>query len=223
MIRAIAIDDEPRALKVVEAHAARVDFLQLRASFTNPLQALSFLDKEKVDLVFLDIDMPDMAGFDWLEQLREPPQVILTTAHSRYALQGYEVEAVDFLLKPFDFPRFLKAVRRVRERLQGPSSREFFFVSTGARQERIFFQDIHFIRGEGNYVAYHTENGKLLVRAGVQETLALLPPADFVQIHRSTIVALRHMERVEDRQVVVKGQRLPVSATYWAEFLRRLG
>ncbi len=222
MIRCIAIDDEPRALTVIEKHAQRIDFLQLEATFVDPFQAITYLNDQAIDLVFLDINMPDISGFRLLKHLQSPPLVIFTTAHSEYALESYEVEAVDYLLKPFDFARFSLAVNRVRERLSKSqqTAKDFFFVNTGTQKQRIVFNELYYVSGEGNYVNYVTTSGNYLVRSSVKETLKLLPPTDFVQIHRSSIVALARIDKIEDNHVFIGQARLSIGATYREAFFR---
>ncbi|MCB0636863.1 MAG: response regulator transcription factor [Lewinella sp.] len=224
MIRCIAIDDEPRALEVISSHASRIDFLDLQATFVDPFQALTFLASQPVDLIFLDINMPDLNGLDFFRQLAPAPLVIFTTAHSEYAVASYEVAAVDYLLKPFTFPRFLKAVSRARQRLTGTAATtaDYFFVSTGQQQRRLFYRDIHFVEGEGNYVSYHTPQGKVLVRASIRETLAQLPGEGFIQVHRSFIVAIPWIEKIDNHHVHLPGRRISIGATYRDDFYRRI-
>ncbi len=223
MIKCIAIDDEPRALDVIQHHIDKVDFLSLEATFTDPLAALSYLGESKIDLVFLDIDMPNISGLDLLKTLKEKPQVIFTTAHSEYAIESYELAAIDYLLKPFDFPRFLNAALKARRRLNDSGlvkNRDFFFLNTGNQKRKIFYQDIRFIEGDGNYVKYHAGGEKLLVRSTIRKTLEQLPQQQFVQIHRSYIVALQWIDSIEDNHVQVGNERITIGATYRSDFLK---
>lgn len=224
MIHCIAIDDEPRALEVIRHHVSRVDFLELSATFVDPFRAMAYLAEAPVDLVFLDINMPDISGLDWLRRARRRPLVIFTTAHSEYAVASYELEAVDYLLKPFDFPRFLQAVSRAKDRLHKaePARADFFFVNTGQHQRRLSFRDIYCVEGEGNYVRYHTSSGAVLVRASLRETLAQLPDPSFAQIHRSFIVSIPWIERIADNHVQLPDRRIPISSSYREAFLRRI-
>ncbi len=222
MITCIAIDDEPRALEVIKKHAERIDFLQLEVTFTDPFRAITYLNNHKIDLVFLDINMPDIGGFRLLKHLNTPPLVIFTTAHSEYAIESYEVEAVDYLLKPFDFARFSLSVSRAKDRLfKVPSAtKAFFFINTGTQKQRIVFKELYYVGGEGNYVKYVTKSGNYLVRASIKETLQVLPTADFVQIHRSYIVALSWIEKIEDNHVFIAKTKISIGATYRDTFLK---
>lgn len=221
MIKCIAVDDEPMALEVIRNHISRVDFLSLENFFTDPYLAISFVNEHAVDLVFLDISMPGINGMQLSTCFTRQPYLIFTTAHSEYALASYELKAVDYLLKPFDFPRFLAAANKVKERMTETvkSAAEFFFVNTGNQRQRIFYKEITHIKGEGNYVTYYTVKGKILVRASISETAAQLPASMFIQIHRSTIVALQWIEKIEDQHVYIEKERLPVSATYREKFM----
>lgn len=223
MIKCIAIDDEPRALDVIRHHIDKIDFVSLEETFTDPLAALNYLSEHKTDLVFLDIDMPNISGIDLLKSLKEKPLVIFTTAHSEYAIESYELSAIDYLLKPFDFPRFLNAVLKAQSRLKDDGfekSRDFFFINTGTQKRKMFYQEIRFVEGEGNYVRYYTGGEKLLVRSTIRKTLEQLPQKKFVQIHRSYIVALQWIDSIEDNHVQVGSKRITIGATYRNDFLK---
>jgi len=222
MIRAIAIDDEPRALTIIQSHAAKVSFLTLEKSFTDPFQGIEYINDHGPDLVFLDINMPDISGLELLKNLRKEPLIIFTTAHSEYAVKSYEVQALDYLLKPFDYARFLLAVTKAKEKMRTStkSNNAFFFVSTGNQKQRLIYDHILYVEGEGNYVNYYTEKKKVMVRSTIKGTLELLPNTDFIQIHRSYIVALPWIDKIEDNHVVIGGKRIAIGATYRDEFLK---
>jgi len=224
MIQAIAIDDEPSALTIIKSHAAKVSFLNLAATFTNPFQGIEYINDHAPDIVFLDINMPDISGLQLLKNLTKKPLIIFTTAHSEYAVKSYEVEAVDYLLKPFDYARFLLAVTKAKEKLKPTlkSSNPFFFVNTGNQKQRLFYADIYYIEGEGNYVNYHTPKGKTMVRSTIKKTLGLLPQERFLQLHRSYIVALPWIDKIEDNQVFIGDKRIPIGATYRVDFLQKI-
>ncbi len=222
MITCIAIDDEPKALEIIRNHVSKLDFLRLENTFTDPFQALSYLAVHPVDLMFLDIDMPDIDGIQIARHFKQSALIIFTTAHSEYALESYEVEAVDYLLKPFDAARFLTAVNKVKERLASKSTaaEDYFFVNTGHQKKRLLYTEICCIRAEGNYVMYHTAAERTLVRSSIGDAMALLPPRLFVQIHRSTIVALSWIDKVEDNHVCIQDLCLPIGANYREAFLK---
>ncbi|MFK7984253.1 MAG: LytR/AlgR family response regulator transcription factor [Saprospiraceae bacterium] len=222
MLKAIAIDDEPSALTIIKSHAAKVSFLNLAATFTNPFHGIEYINDQAPDIVFLDINMPDISGLQLLKNLTKNPLIIFTTAYSEYAVKSYEVEAVDYLLKPFDYARFLLAVTKAKEKLMvtTKTTNPFFFVNTGNQKQRLFYDDIYYIEGDGNYVDYHTEKGKVMVRSTIKKTLVLLPTNGFIQIHRSYIVALPWIDKIEDNQVVVGNKRIAIGATYRDAFLQ---
>jgi len=224
MIQAIAIDDEPKALTIIKSHAAKVSFLNLAVTFTDPFQGIEYINDHAPDIVFLDINMPDISGLQLLKNLTKKPLIIFTTAHSEYAVKSYEVEAVDYLLKPFDYARFLLAVTKAKAKLKLPikQTNPFFFVNTGNQKQRLFYTDIYYIEGEGNYVNYHTSKGKTMVRSTIKKTIDLLPKERFIQLHRSYIVALPWIDKIEDNQVFIGDKRLPIGATYRVGFLQRI-
>ncbi len=220
MIKCIAIDDEPKALEVIKNHVSKIDYLNLLNVFTDPIKAITFIETTPVDLIFLDINMPVIDGIKFLKHLKTKAQIIFTTAHSEYALHSYEVEAVDYLLKPFDFSRFLTAVVKVKERININTLQEdYFFVSTGNQKKRLLYKDILYVQGEGNYVMYHTLTDRTMVRASISETVELLPRNKFIQIHRSTIVSMHCIDKVEDNHVHIQGKKHQISSTYRDAFL----
>lgn len=224
MIKCVAIDDEPKALGVIKNHIARVDFLLLQDTFTDPYAAISFINDHATELVFLDISMPDINGLQLTRYFKVQPFIIFTTAHNEYALASYELEAVDYLLKPFDFARFLSAVNKVKDRISNLSkfAADFFFVNTGNQRMRLFYSEISHVQSEGNYVTYFTKTDRILVRASLSETLGLLPASMFVQIHRSFIVSLPWIEKIEDNHVFIAGNKIAISVTYREKFMARI-
>lgn len=220
MINCIAVDDEPKALEIIRSHVSKIDYINLINVYTDPIKAIAFMEETPVDLIFLDINMPDIDGMKFISHLRNKTQIIFTTAHSEYALKSYEVEAVDYLLKPFDFSRFLTAVAKVREKMTTRIPQEdYFFVSTGNQKKRLLYKDVLYIQGEGNYVVYHTLTGKTIVRASISETVERLPANMFMQIHRSKIVSLYCIDKVEDNHVHIQGVKHQISATYRDAFM----
>lgn len=225
MIRCIAIDDEPKALDIIKSHVSKIDFLHIADTFTDPFKAIRFIQENPVDLIFLDINMPDIDGIELIRHLKNKPLIIFTTAHSEYAIRSYELEAVDYLLKPFEFSRFLSAVNKVKDKInpvRSSSEADFFFVSSGNQKKKLIYSDILYIQGEGNYVMYFSISDKTIVRASISETMEILPSGLFIQIHRSTIVSLKWIDKVEDNHVYIQDKRLSISATYRELFMKRL-
>lgn len=221
MIKAIAIDDEPVALKVIQNHAARIPYLSLRAYFTNAFDALSYLNTNKVDLIFLDINMPDISGLEFLKSLTTRPNVIFTTAYSEYAVESYELEAADYLLKPFEFGRFLKAVNKVAD-LTSDESKDHIFLKSGYEHIRIDKAHLRYIKGDGNYVGFYTGNQKILCRMKMSEAEELLPSDTFIKTHRSYIVNRSEITKVEKHQVHLKEETIPISQTYYEGLISQL-
>ncbi len=216
-MKAIAVDDEPMALEVIKAHAARVPYLQLEAVFTDAFKALEYLQHEPVDLLFLDIKMPDISGIDFFNSLSRKPLVIFTTAYSEHAVTSFEMDAVDYLLKPFSLARFVKGCNKAYDLFNYRNTAgdaDHLFLKTGYDQVKVVFDEILFIEASGNYVTFVLRDRKILSRSTFSEAVSLLPPERFVRVHRSFLVARSHIEKVERHQVTVGGNKIPVSDGY---------
>lgn len=220
-MKCIAIDDEPIALQVIESHAAKVPFIQLVNIFTDAMEAVRYLQREPVDLIFLDINMPDISGIELYNSLRRKPLLIFTTAYPDYALTGFELDAVDYLLKPFGLSRFMQACNKAFERFQYGKEEEvqdFLFIKSGTEQFRVFYRDVLYLEANGNYVTFFlTENKKILSRMTMAEAEQLMPVNDFIRIHRSYIVSKRQIERADKNQLYVGGRELPVGEMFQAQ------
>ncbi|KYG81567.1 LytTR family two component transcriptional regulator [Roseivirga ehrenbergii] len=214
MIRAIAIDDEPIALDIIESHANKIPFLELKASFTNAYQALEFLKTNSVDLLFLDVKMPDISGMDFLKSLSKAPLVIFTTAYQEYALESYDFQTVDYLLKPFDFGRFLKAVNKASERLEQKND-QHLFLKTGYEYMRLEIAQIKYAKAEGNYVKFVTESEQVLSRMTMQQAEDLLLPQGFLKTHRSFLVNKTFINKIEKHQLSIGSEIIPISSIYY--------
>ncbi|MEM7655673.1 MAG: LytTR family DNA-binding domain-containing protein [Bacteroidota bacterium] len=217
----IAIDDEPQALAVIQKLAEKVPFLSLQATFTDALEALDYLRQQPVDLVLLDINMPDISGLDWVRGLTDPPLIIFTTAFSEYAAESYELEAVDYLLKPIPFNRFLKAANRAA-RLHQEQRPEYTFVKSGHQYVRIDFAKLLYVQGAANYVDFFTLNQRVTVRMKLSEVTDILPE-EFVQIHRSFLVNLKQIAKVEHNHVWLGETSLAIGKAYRDGFYQALG
>ena len=212
-LKAIAIDDEPHALEVVKMLAEKVPFLSLEASFTNCFEAIPYLQNNKIDLLFLDINMPDISGIEFVNILPKCPMVIFTTAYSEYAVKGFELDAIDYLLKPFSLARFTKACNKALE-IKKLSEPAYIFLKTGYEEEKVVLEDIHYIEAEGNYMTYFLNNRKLLSRQSISDALGTLPTEKFVRIHRSYIVSLSKIEKISRNSVWILGKEIPVGSSY---------
>jgi DNA-binding LytR/AlgR family response regulator len=231
---AIAIDDEPKALDIVRVFAEKVPFLELKATFQDAFEALDYLQKEAVDLIFLDIKMPDISGLEFLKVLSNPPLVIFTTAYAEHAVQSYDFDAIDYLLKPFALSRFLKACTKANEvlKIRGvategenrrqsvplgeptPAALESIFVKNSYEQVRVMLDDILYLEAGGNYVVFVTRQQKIASRMTMSEAEKLLPQERFVRIHRSYIVAKDKIERFDRYEVCIQNQLIPIGANY---------
>ena len=221
MLKAIAIDDEPIALEVIKNLSSKISFVELLACFTDAFKTIDYLQKEKIDLVFLDIKMPDISGIDFLKSIPNPPMVIFTTAYSEHAVHSFELDAIDYLLKPFSLARFLKACNKAYEQYElrknkndSSSSMSSVFIKSGYEQIRVELKDILYAEGSGNYVQFVLENKKIASRLTMSEAEALLPISGFIRVHRSYIAARKHIRKMDRKNIWIKQTELPIGAVY---------
>src|SRR5918993_2092816 len=216
-MKAIAVDDEPIALEIIRAHASKVPFLDLKATFTDAFKALEFLQKESIDLVFLDIKMPDISGIEFFNSLSKKPLLIFTTAYTEHAATSFEMDAVDYLLKPFSLARFLKGCNKAFELYNFRNASEtadHVYVKTGYEQLKVFYDEILYLEAAGNYVTFVLKDRNILSRSTFAEVVNALPPQKFVRVHRSYIVAINKIDKVERQQVTINKAIVPVSDAY---------
>lgn len=213
MIRCIIVDDEPMAISVLRSHAAKLSFLRIESAFYSATEALAFLQTQKTDLVFMDIEMPDLSGIELARVLGDSVKIIFTTAYPQYAIAGFELAVTDYLLKPVSFDRFSIACNRVRESLSLPDEK-FIFVKTGYDWVRIDLDSLLYLEAEDNYVTFYEACRKTLCRMTLREAMEKLPPGKFLRIHKSYVVAVFRVDKIERGQVMVGGRYLPVSATF---------
>jgi len=228
MMNCIAIDDEPKALEVIERYCQKTGLLSLRASFRESLKAIEFLNREKVDLIFLDINMPDINGMQLLQTLSPRPLVIFTTAYSQYAVESYELSALDYLLKPVTFERFLLAINKAAAALSsrnaaGMDEGATVFIKSGVQTFRVKVSEIIYLEKVGNYITVHLKDGKILIRENMSDIFDLLPAADFIRVHKSYVVGIRHISMIEVHQLIVSGEKIPIGSTYREALRLRLG
>lgn len=221
MIKAIALDDERIALEVIQKHAEKIPYLELAHTFVNPFEAMKYLASQKVDLLFLDINMPDISGLEFLNSLSTKPKVIFTTAYSEYAVESYEYEAIDYLLKPFDFGRFLKAVNKAAEALK-EKNEEYLFLKEGFDHVRLSLKELIYAKAEGNYVRFVCHDQQIMARMKMSEAEALLPRASFLKTHRSYLVNKGFVQKVEKHQLQAADHQIPISQTYYEELISRI-
>lgn len=220
-INCIAIEDEPLALKKIKEFIEQVDFLNLLVGFDNAIDAIGFLKRNSVDLIFLDIRMKKLSGIKFLESLQVKPKVIITSAYDEYALKGYELDVADYLLKPFTFERFLKSVDKVYSLLkdiESNNSNEYIFIKTEYRIEKIVIKDILFIQGMKDYLKIHTIDRKVMTLQTFKNLLEILPQTDFQRVHNSYIVSISKIENIERNRIRIGSDLIPISDGYKDRF-----
>lgn len=219
----IIIEDEPLALEKTKDFVLKVPFLSLSATFDNALTGLAYLNNNKVDLLFLDINMDELTGIELLESSKITSQVILTTAYQEYALKGYELQITDYLLKPFTFNRFLQAVNKARENIThraAEAAPDFIFVKTENRLEKIMLNEIVYIEGMRDYRRIHTLNKKVMTLQNFSDFENLIPPSLVCRVHKSYMVALHKIESIERGRIKIADQLIPISDTYKEDFFQ---
>ena len=220
MINCLLIDDEPLALAVLEDFVNRIPYLRLVGKFEEPLLALPVFKTKKIDLLFLDIKMPDISGIEFFKSLPYKPEVIFTTAYSEFALEGFEVKAIDYLLKPVSFEKFVTACNRAKDFLEYKNhqlpSRDYFFINVAHKLRKIFYNDILYLEGLKDYtkIYLNSSSAPLLILHNLKYFEELLADTDFIRIHRSYIVPIRMMSTVSKRSVTIGNKSLPVSDNY---------
>ena len=229
MIRCIAIDDEPLALRQVAGYIEKTPFLELAGNFESALHAMTWLNDNTADLMFVDINMPDLSGMEFVKSLQNPPKIIFTTAYSEYAVEGFRVDAIDYLLKPISYSDFLKAAQKAQERItvSAPSKEnlesndDFLFIKSDYKILRINLKDIIYIESQREYVQIFIENQKpVMTLLSMKKLITHLPDKDFMRVHRSFIVNLNKITVVERSRIVFGDTYIPVSEQYKEEFQR---
>ncbi|MFT4568567.1 MAG: DNA-binding LytR/AlgR family response regulator [Saprospiraceae bacterium] len=233
MINTIIVDDEPLAREIIEAHVGNIPDLNLIASCSNAIEANKVLNENDVDLMFLDIQMPQLTGMEFLRSLSNPPMTIFTTAYAEHAVDGFELDAVDYLLKPISFERFLKATNKVIEKVKKDSSssgselgveEDFFFVKSDKKMMKVFYKDILYIEGLKDYVIIRLEEGRVITLQTMKSLEVKLPSEMFKRIHRSYILNLTKLRAIEGNMVELeeKGQKkmIPIGKNYRDELTK---
>jgi DNA-binding LytR/AlgR family response regulator len=225
-MKCVAIDDEPFALELIAGYIQKTPFLELTGAFSNPIKALSFLMNNKVDLIFLDINMPELSGIQLIKSLSSAPHVVFITAYSEFGAESYDYNAVDYLLKPVKYERFLKAVNKVievtgKENPKNEMIREhdnFIFIKSGTQTLKVAVDEILYIEGAGNYMTFFTRDKKIMSLFTMNEIMQILPADLFVRIHKSYIVSIRHIDIIEVTQVIINKKPIPIGITYREHF-----
>lgn len=221
-INCIVVDDTPLAVEKLEGFIKQVPLLNIVKSFNNGIEAISFIKSNPVDLVFLDIQMEQFSGLQFLESLQNPPQIIIVSAYSQYAVSGFDHSVTDYLLKPYSFERFLKAIDKVQTDQTVSSRKEYMFVKTEYRMERINFSDILYIEGKGAYLRIFTQKSKIMTLQNFQTMESVLPSDNFLRIHKSFIVALNKIESIERNRIKIGAELIPIGLSYRERFIKAL-
>jgi DNA-binding LytR/AlgR family response regulator len=224
----LIVDDEKPATELLVAYAAKIPELEVAGIAHNAMKARQILSEKQVDLLFLDIQMPDLTGLQLLKMLRNPPPVVLTTAYSEFALEGYELDVLDYLLKPIEFERFYRAVSKLLIKQQPaplpspPPAEDYFFVKTDHQIVKVNFRDILFIESLREYVRIHTPAQRIVARLALQRLEEMLPPSKFIRIHRTYIVNIEAVQKIEGNMLHIGKEELPISKGKKEEFMQYL-
>ncbi len=231
-IKAIIIDDEPLARNVISEYSRKISSLKIVAECEDAIQAHNELQKENIDLIFLDINMPKLSGIDFLKTLKNPPLVIFTTAYSEYALDSYELDAIDYLKKPFSFERFCKAFFKAEELLmlkqsaktsdEQISSPDFIFIKSDKKSFKVNISDILYIEGLGDYIKLYLTDKRLVTNLSMKKIESLLPSDLFYRIHKSYIISLHKIDSIEGNMVRLNESKLPIGNSYRQEFMQHI-
>lgn len=227
-LNCLIVDDEPVARKGLEEYVREVEFLHLIGQCENAIKASSFLSQGNIDLLLLDIHMPKLSGIDFLKTLKTPPMVIFTTAYSEYALEGYELDIIDYLVKPIPFERFLKAVQKahdffvLRNKPMTPSAQEYFFVKCDHKFEKVYFKDVLYIEAMQNYCIIHMPDRKMITYITFSGMESQLPSDKFLKVHKSFLVSLAKIKSLDGNEIIIGHARIPISRGLKEEVMKRI-
>lgn len=227
-LKCIIVDDEPPAIRLLEKYVAKVSFLELVTSTTKPLEVLRILEQTSIDVLFMDIQMPELSGIQLSKIIHQKTKIIFTTAYPQFALESYELNAVDYLLKPFEFDRFYKAVLKLQEPketiVSGATSDEYLFVKTDGKNnfEKIYIKDIQYIEGLKNYIAIHLTDRQIITYNTLKNIEECLPGNEFVKTHKSYIISLQHIDKTDSNSVYISDKDIPIGDTYKKTFFDRI-
>lgn len=226
-LNCIIVDDEPLAREGLANYVREVDFLQLTGSCQHPLELMALIEQNPVDLIFLDIQMPKMSGTEFLKIMKDPPMVIITTAYPSYALEGFQLNVMDYLLKPITFERFFKAASKARDyhkllNRQQPEKQDYFFIKSGTKYEKIMFDDILYVEGMQNYVSIYSTKGKYITLLPLKNLEEKLDESAFIRVHRSFIAAISKIDGIEGNELFIQSSRIPISRNYREQVIDRV-
>ena len=224
MLSFVVVDDEPLALEVLDGYLKKMDGIQSVTLFNKAGDALRYLENHKTDILLLDIEMPEMTGIEFLEQLSDPPLTIFTTAYRNYAFEGFELGVIDFLLKPISFQRFSTAIDKVRDFLSlktqdtqlepGELVPEFIFVKSGVNRIKLQLDEVTFIQGLKDYAIIHTSQEKIVIKGSIKMVQEMFPLSLFIRVHKSFLVLCKAIKRIERNRIVIGGCQIPIGRNY---------
>lgn len=234
MLKFVVVDDEPLALEILDGYLKRIDHVHSVFLFSNAGDALHHLKDHHADVLLLDIEMPEMTGIQFLKLLPEPPLTVFTTAYRNYAFEGYELGVIDFLLKPISFKRFGQAIDKIREflalkaqydhadDLPSGESTDFIFVKSGVQRIKLYFSDVTYIQGLKDYAIIYTHTEKILLKGSIKVMLDIFPQERFIRVHKSFIVSVNKITRLESNRIILNGREIPVGRSFKEDLERVL-
>lgn len=229
-LKCLIIEDELPAQRVLKNYIKDVPYLELAEAFKSPVEAMEILQSRDIDVLFLDINLPKISGLNFLRSLNDPPKVIITTAYSDYAHEGFELDVVDYLLKPFSFERFLKALSKLKEREEPQSqkrselvsSQRYVFVKVDKTLHRVDFDKIHYIESDKDYVKIVLEDKSLMLLQTLKHWVNMLPDSEFARVHKSFIVNIAHINKIAGNQIMIASQHIPIGRHYKQDFMEKI-
>jgi len=227
-IKALVIDDEPLAQEVLKTYINEIGTIEVKKYCSDALEAIQILKYQDIDLIFLDINMPKLSGIDLIKTLKNPPLIVLTTAYTEYAMEGYELNILDYLAKPFSLQRFLKAVQKAEEQLSLRQSKtekepESFFIKSNKKNYQVRFNEIIYIEGLGDYIKVYTDKTHLVTNLSMKKIEEQLPDSSFFRIHKSFIVNLKKISSIEGNMVDVGSRKLTIGNNFRQDFFEKIG
>lgn len=234
MINCVIIDDEPLAREGIANYVQEIDFLHLVKVCENPVELIKLLDQHRIDLIFLDIQMPKINGIDFLKMMQDPPMVIITTAFPSYALEGFQLNVLDYLLKPITFDRFFKSANKAKDyyqlinRANSPdlaktdNINDYFFIKCGSKYEKIHFDDILYVEGMQNYITIYTSRGKYITLLYLKNLEQNLNSKLFIRVHKSYIVSIHKIDSIQGNEIFIQSHRIPISRNYRDQVIQQV-
>lgn len=233
MLSCLIIDDEPLAIKLLSDYVDKTDGLELVETFSNPIEGLQFLGETPVDLVFLDIQMPELTGIQFMKIMNKKTHFILTTAYNQYALEGYEFDVIDYLLKPISLERFIISTNKAKERILSKDTTpqplgavqfaiDYIFVKTEYKVKKINLSDILYFEGMGDYISIQTASEKILTLENIKSFTERLPESRFIRVHKSYIISLEKINFIERNRIIINEKYIPIGNTYQERFWERI-